>query len=212
MEKSEVRVLKKVDLINPVFVDLTSSLWSPVNAVGHLLVERTQAEKVGELYSPYFPDYVSSGETGLCTLPKLEFYATKDVSPNLLILLGEQHADSNDVYAYYDVSETALNYAVTEGCKIFTSCAIFRSKRAEDRVYVAGTTSKEATSLSEKLGDKPFPFGKIIGQTGPLLGLAKAQGYKVLSILGSIKGDQEDENIMNILLDRLIKAIKLTLV
>jgi proteasome assembly chaperone (PAC2) family protein len=212
LEKSEVRVLKKVDLTNPVFVDLTSSLWSPVNAVGHMLVERTRAEKVGELYSPYFPDYVTSGDTGLCTLPKLEFYAAEGVSPNLLIFLGEQHADPNDVYAYYDVSEAALNYAIAKGCKIFASCAIFRSKRAEDRVYVAATTSQEATSLSEKLGDKPFPFGKIIGQMGPLLGLAKVQGYKVLSILGSIKGDQEDENMANILLDRLVKAIELTLV
>jgi proteasome assembly chaperone (PAC2) family protein len=138
----------------------------------------------------------------------LELYASTTVSPNLLILLGEQHADPNDVYAYYDVAETALNYGILKGCKMFVSCAVFRSRKAEDRVYVAATTSQEA----EKLGDKPFPFGRIISQTGPLLGLAKVEGFRIISILGSIKGNQDDESLSDILLDRLIKVLDLTLV
>ncbi|MCJ7634281.1 hypothetical protein MUP77_18060, partial [Candidatus Bathyarchaeota archaeon] len=96
MEKSEIHITKTIELVNPVFIDLTAHTGSPVQIVGLTLLEKSRAEKVGELYSPYFPDYVFSKESGLCYLPMLELYASTTVSPNLLILLGEQHADPND--------------------------------------------------------------------------------------------------------------------
>ena len=212
MEKSEIHITKNIELVNPVFIDLTSHTGSPVHIVGQTLLEKSRAEKVGELYSPYFPNYVVSGESGLYNLPKLELYASKSVLPNLLILLGEQNIDPNDVYAHYDVAEAAFNFGVLKGCKTFVSCAVFRSQKSEDRVYVAATTSKEASALAEKLGDKPFPFGRIISQTGPLLGLAKVGGFRIISILGSVKGSQDDESLPDVLFDRLIKVLDLTLV
>lgn len=212
MEKSEIHITKTIELLNPVFIDLTSHIGSAVHIVGQMLLEKSRAEKIGELYSPYFPDYVASRESGLCYLPMLELYASTSVSPNLLVLLGEQHADPNDVYAYYDVAETAFKYGVLKGCKTFISCSVFRSRKAEDRVYVAATISQEASALAEKLGDKPFPFGRIVGQTGPLLGLAKVEGFGIISILGSVKGSQDDESLPDIILDRLIKVLDLTLV
>ncbi len=212
MEKTEIYITKAIQLVNPVFIDLTSHTGSPVHIVGQRLLDKLRAEKVGELYSPYFPNYVTSEESGICNLPKLELYASTIVSPNLLILLGEQNIDSNDVYAYYDVAEAAFNFGVLKGCKTFASCNVFRSRKAEDRVYVAATTSQEASTLAEKLGDKPFPFGRIISQTGPLLGLAKIGGFRVISILGSIKGSQDDDSLPDLLLDRLIKVLELTLV
>lgn|GEM_PF-2566327 len=212
LEKSQVHILRDVKLADPVFVDLASSPRSPVYAVGQMLVGRTRAEKVGELYSPYFLDYVASGNAGLCSLPRLEFYASTSVSPNLLILLGEQHANPDDVYAYYDVAEAALDYGVLQGCKAFISCVVFRSRRAEDIIHVAATTSQEASALAEKLGGKPFGLGRIVSQMGPLLGLAKARGFKVMSILGPLKGRPGDEAMANILLDRLVKALDLALV
>jgi proteasome assembly chaperone (PAC2) family protein len=177
-----------------------------------MLVDRLRAEKAGELYSPYFPDYVISGGSGLCHLPRLEFHASTRVSPNLLILLGEQHANPDDPYAYYDVAETALDYGVLKGCKAFTSCSVFRSQRAEDRIYVAATTSQEASSLAEKLGVKPFRFGRIVSQMGPLLGLAKARGFEAICILGALRGGPYDEGLASLLFDHLVKALGLTLV
>lgn len=212
MEKSQVRILKEVEMANPVFVDLTSHPGSPIHAVGQMLLERSRAEKVGELYSPYFSDYVISGNSGLCHLPRLEFYASARVSPNLLILLGEQHANPEEVYAYYDVAETALDHGVLQGCRTFASCAVFRSRRVEDRIYVAATTSDEAASLAEKLGSKPFSLGRIVGQMGPLLGLAKTRSFRVICILGSLKGGPEDGAMASILFDGLVKALELTIV
>lgn len=212
MEKSEIHIIKEILLENPVFIDLTSHPDLPVHLVGQTLIEKSRAENVGELYSPYFQDYVISGESGLCSIPKLEFFASKHVSPNLLMLLGDQHSQPDDVYAYYDVAEKALEYGVLKGCKTFVSCAVFRSHKAEDRIYIAATTSQEASILAEKLGDNSFPFGKIINQTGPLLGLAKIRGFKIISILGLIKGGPEDESLPNILLDRLVKVLDLMLV
>jgi len=211
MDKSQVRALQEVSLTDPVFIDLTSHQGSPIHAVGQMIVERSRAEKVGELYSPFFPDYVMSGDSGLCSLPRLEFYASTKVSPNLLILLGEPHANPDDVYAYYDVAEAALDYGVLQGCKAFTSCSIFRSRRAEERIYVAATTFQEASSLAEKLGCKPFGFGRIVSQMGPLLGLAKIRGFKVICVLGPLRGDPGDEALGNLLFDRLVKALGLTL-
>lgn len=180
--------------------------------VGQMLLERSRAEKVGELHSPHFPDYVISGNSGLCHLPRLEFYTSTGVSPNLLILLGEQHANPDDVYAYYDVAETALDYGVLQGCKTFASCSVFPSRRAENRIYVAATTSDEAASIAEKLGGKPFSFGRIVSQMGPLLGLAKARSFRVICILGPLKGGPEDGAMASILFDSLVKALELTIV
>ena len=138
--------------------------------------------------------------------------ASESVAPNLLILSGEQNANPDDVYAYYNVAEKALDYGVQQGCKMFTSCAVFRSRRAEDTIYVAATTSEEASVLAEKLSGKPFGFGRIVSQMGPLLGLAKVHGFKVVSILAPLKGGSQDEALASILLDRLVKALSLTLV
>lgn len=212
MDKSMVHILQEVNLTDPIFLDLTSHLGSPIHVIGQTLVERSRAEKVGELYSPYFPDYAISGNSGLCHLPRLEFYASASVVPNLLILLGEQHADPNDVHAYYDVAEAALDYGVLQGCKTFAACGVFRSRRAINRIYVAATTPEEASSLAERLGCSPFTFGRIVSHTGPLLSLAKMRGFKVLCILGSLKGGPEDEVLSSILLDGLVKALELTMV
>jgi len=212
LDKSQIRVVQEVSLTNPTFVDLTSHLGSPIHAVGQMLVERSRAEKVAELYSPFFPDYVVSGTSGVCDLPRLEVYASARVSPNLLVLLGDQHANPDDVYAYYDVAETVLEYGVRQGSKTFASCAVFRSRRAEDRVYVAATTSEEASSLAERLGGKPFSFGRIVSQMGPLLGLARVRGFRIICVLGPLKGGPEDEAMASILFDRLTKALELTMV
>ncbi len=212
MDKSKVQTTKSIELENPVFIDLASSKRSPVHLVGQALIERMRAEKVAELYSPYFPDYVSSNESGICNIPHLEFYASRSVLPNILLLVGESRANNDDVYANYDIAEAALDYGISNGCKTFLSCSIFRSQRAEERVYIAASSAQEATFLAEKLGDKPFPFGRIFSQTGPLLGMAKIEGFKVISILGSIKGNPEDSDLPEILLDRILRVVDLSLV
>lgn len=212
LDKSRVQTTRSIELENPVFIDLTSSKRSPVHVVGQALIERVRAEKIAELYSPYFPDYVDSNESGICSIPRLEFYASKHVLPNVLLLVGELQADNDDVYANYDIAKAALDYGVLNGCKTFLSCSVFRSQRAVERIYVAAGSAQEASVLAEKLGDKPFPFGRIFGQMGPLIGMAKIEGFRVVSILGSIKGDSEDADLPDILLDRLLRAVDLSLV
>jgi uncharacterized protein len=212
LDKSRVQTTRNIELENPVFIDLTSSKRSPVHLVGQALIDRMRAEKIAELYSPYFPDFVSSNESGICSIPRLEFYASKQVLPNVLLLVGELQASNDDVYANYDIAKAALDYGILNGCKTFLSCSIFRSQRAVERVYVAATSAQEASVLAEKLGDKPFPFGRIFSQTGPLLGMAKIEGFKAVSILGSIKGDSEDADLPEILLDRILRVVDLSLV
>ena len=212
MDKSRVETTRNIELEKPVFIDLTSPERSPVHLVGQALIDRMRAEKIAELYSPYFPDFVSSNESGICSIPKLEFYASKQVLPHILLLVGELQASNDDVYANYDIAKAALDYGILNGCSTFLSCSIFRSQRATERVYIAATDAQEASVLAEKLGDKPFPFGRIFSQTGPLLGMAKIEGFKVVSILGSIKGDSEDADLPEILLDRILRVVDLSLV
>jgi hypothetical protein len=47
---------------------------------------------------------------------------------------------------------------------------------------------------------------------GPLLGLAKARGFRVISILGPLQSSPEDETLPEILLDVLAEALELKLV
>jgi proteasome assembly chaperone (PAC2) family protein len=212
LDRSFVRILGSVTLREPVFVDLTAFQGSPVQSTGQILIEKSRADKIGELYSPYFEDYVTVASSGLSSLPKIEFHASSNVTPNLLILTGEQNADPNDVYANYEIAETVLDYSVAQGCKTFVSCTVFRSRRAKDAVYVASATSSEASVLAERLGVKTFGFGRIVSQMGPLLGLAKARGFRVISILGPLKSSPEDETLPGILLDVLAEALELKLI
>jgi proteasome assembly chaperone (PAC2) family protein len=212
LDRSFVRILGKVNLIEPLFIDLTAFQGSPVQSMGLVLIEKSRADKIGELYSPYFEDYVTVGSSGLSSLPKIEFHASNSVTPNLLVLTGEQSADPNDVYAHYEIAETVLDHAIALGCKTFISCTVFRSRRAKDAIYVASTTSREASGLAERLGAKTFSFGRIVSQMGPLLGLARARGFKVMSILGPLKSSAEDEALPGILLDVLAEALELKLV
>jgi len=45
---------------------------------------------------------------------------------------------------------------------------------------------------------------------GPLLGLAKAHSFRVICILGSLKGGPEDGAMASILFDSLVKVLELT--
>jgi proteasome assembly chaperone (PAC2) family protein len=209
LDRTVIRLFEKLPLKDPVFIDLSSEAGSATYAVGLTLLDNTGAEKIGEVYSPYLPDYAISEESGLCHLPRLDIYAATKVTPNLLILSGAENLDPDNVQAHYELAETILKNATEMGCKRFITCTAIRSKKAEEKIYIAATSSAETTQITERHGGKPFSLGRIMIPTGPLLGLAKTSGLRVLCIIGIIAEDQTEEETAQLLYDYLVGALEL---
>jgi proteasome assembly chaperone (PAC2) family protein len=189
-------------------VDLSASSDSPVHMVCGALIERARAEKVGELYSPYFPDKVISDETGLCRLPRLEIYASDRFTPNLIIVAGDPDLDNGDTEAHYEVAEALLNYAEEVGCRRAVACAAIRRRNAGEAVYVAASNPAVASSAAERLGGKPLSLGRITSPTGPLLGLAKLRGLDALCVvvvLGEGAGREAAATMLGSYLDNILE-------
>ncbi len=207
MDRSTIRLLKKVKLREPILVDLSSEAGSATHAIGLALLETTEAEKIGEVYSPYLPDCAIAEESGLCHLPRLELHAATKVTPNLLILSGTEHLDQDNVQAHYELAETILRQAIRMGCKRLVTCTTMRSKRAEEKIYIAATNAAEANKVTEEHGGKPFELGRVTLPTGPLLGLAKIHGLQVLCIIGMAE-DRTDNETAQLLYNYLLETLE----
>ena len=209
MDRTLIRLFQEKTFRDPVFIDLSSEAGTAPYEVGITLLENTRAERIGEVYSPHLPDYAISEESGLCHLPRFDIYAATKVTPNLVILTGAEHLDPDDVQAHYELADIILKNATAMGCRRFATCTAIRSKKAEEKIYIAATNSAETIQITERHGGKPFSLGRIMIPTGPLLGLARTNGHKVLCIIGIIAEDQTEEETAQLLYDYLVGALEL---
>jgi len=184
MKTSEIRLLSKPKLNDPVFILGLSEQQGINSIVARALIEHTRAEKFAELYSPHFPDYVIAEETGLCHLPRYDLYASELFDPNIVIMSGDAGPSPDDGQAHYEVFNTTLGFARELGCRRFLSFGSFQAEKAEDKIYVAATTGRLVSSVTGKLGGKPFAKGRIDGLIGMILGLARVQGFPAICVLG----------------------------
>ncbi|MEM2094461.1 MAG: PAC2 family protein [Candidatus Bathyarchaeia archaeon] len=208
MDKTTIRIFRKLKLEDPVFIDLTAPEGTPVYALAQVLIDSTQAEKIGEVYSPNLPDYVVAEQSGICHLPRLEIYAAAQLTPGLLILTGTDQLDQENVQAYYELADTILKCAIELECRKVVACTTMRSKKAEERIYIAATDTAETKEIVGKHGGKPFMLGRITLPMGPLLGLAKIHGLKVLCIIGMITEDSTFSEVTQLLYDYLIAILE----
>jgi proteasome assembly chaperone (PAC2) family protein len=206
LEITQIRTTKQVTLSKPILLDFSAEAESPISIIAQTLLQDLKAEKIAEVYSPYLPDYAVAEETGLCHLPRLDIYAVSNVAPNLLIITGEEDLDPDDFRAHYEFAEAILDYSTKMGCQRLITGTAIRSRRAQERIYVAATTSSEAAKTAEKFGGKPFSLGRINIPTGPLIGMAKIRGYRVLCIIATLDEQTKFEEITSLLYDYIIRV------
>ena len=207
MNKSEIKLLSKPELSNPVFVEGLSSFNGIGPIVTRMLIEHTKAEKFAELYSPYFPDYAIAEDDGLCHLLRYEFYTNERFQPNHIILAGTVRPMPEDTVAHYEVFHLIFNFAKEMGCKRFITFGNFATSKMEREIYIASTSEKLSKSITKKLGGKIFSKGGIDGLVGMLLGLARLQNLSGFCILGASPGDAPYETMASPAFEYLLRAL-----
>ena len=207
MKNSEIVSLSKPNLETPIFVEGLSSFDGLGQRVTQMFIEHSKAEKFAELYSPYFPDFITAGDDGLCYLPRYEFYTNDNFHPNTILMTGDVQPLPEYTPAYYDVFGTAFNFAVECGCRRFVTFGNFLSRKLEREIYVTSTSSTLSKTLVEKLGGKLFSKGRIDGLIGMILGLARLHNLEGICILGASTEGTPFETMASPVFDYLLKIL-----
>lgn len=207
MDKPYFRLLSSPKLEEPVFVAGLLGFGAVGNTASRMLIDAVHAELFAELYTPWFPDYVTVEKDGICRVPHYEFYAADKNKPQLIILTGNAQPPSEDIKAYYELCDTILTFAEQHGCKFLITLDGMSTPKPTSEVYVAATSPKLASETAEK-GAAVYGHGKILGAPGLLLGLAKNRGLKGVCLLGVISDIKEDKEAASSVYSLLEKVLK----
>jgi len=209
MNKPYLRILKKPKLIKPTFIGGLPGFGNVGKIAAELLLEFTGAKKFAELYSPYFPDYVIIDKSGICRLPRYEFYSCQMSDPNLIIAIGDLQPFYNESRAHHVLCTITFDLALKLGCRqviTLEGCPV--STPEPGKIYIAATSEQMAAALAGKAASI-YEEGQIIGAAGLLLGLAKLQGIPGVCILGQTTGMIPDRQVALSVFRYLVRVLEL---
>jgi len=206
MDKSYLRKLSSPPLENPFFVQGLPGFGNVGRIAAHLLIKFFDAKLFAELYSPFFPDYVSIDSQGICHLPRYEFYYAPMEKNNLVIMTGEIQPSFDDVVAHYRVCEEVIDFVETLGCHFIITMGGIPITEDKTQVYIAATSPRLATEFMEK-GAVIYSKGRIVGGTGLTLALAKEKNLEGVSLLGTTTGFKADREAGFLVFKFLMKAL-----
>ncbi|MCD6367846.1 MAG: proteasome assembly chaperone family protein [Candidatus Aenigmarchaeota archaeon] len=193
--KTTIKVLKKIKPNNPILIEGLPGIGYVGRIAAQYLIEKLGAEKIAELYSPYFfPFVVLHGPVG--NVLKNEFYYWKNPKGrDLIILIGDSQCSDASPKGYYDIAEKILDFCEELGVKEIFTLGGFGSGEIEDMkdIEVLGAvTHEELVEKYEKYGidfrSSSQRVGMIVGATGLLLGLGKERGMKGVCLMGETTG------------------------
>ncbi|MEM3440933.1 MAG: PAC2 family protein [Candidatus Bathyarchaeia archaeon] len=206
MDKPYLREIFKPALENPVFVQGLPGFGNVGRIAAHLLTKFCSAKLFAELYSPYFPDYVSVSSKGICLLPKYEFYFAPMEKNNLVIMTGDMQPSFDDVVAHYHVCSEIVDFIEKLGCHFVVTLGGVPMLEDKPQVYVAATSPRLAAAFMEK-GAVIYSKGRIVGGTGLTLALARERGMEGVCLLGSTLGFKADRGAGFLVFKFLMKVL-----
>lgn len=208
MDEPYFRLLFSPKLEEPVFVAGLPGFGAVGNIASRMLIDSSHAELFAELYTPWFPDRVTVGKDGICTVPHYEFYAADKEKPHFIILTGNAQSPSEDIKAHYELCDTILTFTKQHGCKFLITLDGVPTPKPAGEVYVAATSSKLAGEVAEK-GAAVYEQGRILGVTGLLLGFAKNRRLKGVCLLGATSSLTEGREAALSVYNLLKKIVKI---
>jgi uncharacterized protein (TIGR00162 family) len=206
MDKPYFREISVPVLENPVFVQGLPGFGNVGKIAAHLLIKFCGAKLFAELYAPYFPDYVSVDSSGICRLPKYEFYAAPMERNDFIIMTGDVQPSFEDVVAHYELCGEVLDFIVKYGCSLLITMGGVPAIESTGQVYVAATSPRLAVEFMEK-GAVIYGKGRIVGATGLMLGMAKERGLDGICLLGATTGFKADRGAGFSVFKFLMKAL-----
>lgn len=206
MDKPYFREIFTPVLENPIFVQGLPGFGNVGKIAAHLLIKFCGAKPFAELYAPYFPDYVSVDSSGVCRLPKCEFYAAPMEKNDFIIMTGDTQPSFEDVLAHYEMCSEILDFALRHNSSLIITMGGLPTSENTTHVYVAATSPRLATEFMEK-GAILYSKGRIAGATGLLLGMAKERGIDGVCLLATTTGFKADRGAGFSVFKFLMKAL-----
>lgn len=177
-------------------------------AVDHL-IEQLDAEKVFEIYSPYFPPQVMVNEESTVKLVNNEIYIAKANGNDIVLLAGDHQSTSTE--GHYELGNIYMDIAEELSVsRIFTLGGFPTGQLTHvDEVMGAANDLDMVTELKEfEVTFKPNePGGGIVGASGLLLGLSKFKNIKAACLMGLTSGYLVDPKSAQSLLALLSKIL-----
>ena len=111
MKDTFIKLLKDVDLNEPILIEALPGIGHVGKLVAEHLIHELQAEKFAELYSPSFPPQVFVDENGIIEPMKNEFYYLKSAGVDqrdYIILVGNTQGLSPE--GQYDICGAFIDF------------------------------------------------------------------------------------------------------
>jgi len=206
MDKSYFLQISNPVLEKPIFVQGLPGFGNVGKIAAHLLIKFCGAKPFAELYSPSFPDYVSVNSSGICRLPRYEFYAAPMEKNDFIIMTGDTQPSFDDVVAHYSLCGEILDFVEKQGCSLIVTIGGAPITEEKTQVYVAATSPTLALEFMEK-GAVIYSKGRVVGATGLVLGLAKERNLEGVCLLGATTGFRADRGAGFSVFKFLMKAL-----
>jgi len=201
--RSIIHVDRDPRLRDPILVSGLPGIGLVGNIAVVHIIRMLNAEKFGEVYSPYFQDVAFSSVQGSFRRPTIEFHACSLPSSDrdLIILYG--NAQPLTSYGQYEVSEKIMDHARELGCKVVVSLAGLRRDYVGEHPQVFGIASDFETMDQALLkGVNPLQ-GEVYGMAGLLVGLAGLKEMHGLCLLAETLGMYPDPPAARAVLEKL---------
>lgn len=171
--------LKNVKFKEPVMIEGLPGMGNVAKITIDFIIESLKADKVYEISSYGFPNFVFVNEKGLTELPKVEIYHKKIKGKDFFLVSGDtQPIDEESSYEFCD--KLLDLFQEFNGKEVITLGGIgLEEPPKHPKVYCSGT-DKTVVDKFKINGIKSAEgvVGPIIGVSGLLLGLAKIRGMK----------------------------------
>ncbi|MFH1211517.1 MAG: PAC2 family protein [Candidatus Woesearchaeota archaeon] len=181
-----INYLKKgIKTKNPIFIEGLPGIGNVGKVSADFLIDELKAEKIIEITSDTFPNYVFVEQNNLVKLPKISMYFKKVKNQDFLLMTGD--IQPTDESASYALTENILDILEKHGVKkIITLGGIGLNDIPKNpKVFCTGNSQDFIEEFRKiKASNKLYGIvGPIIGVTGLLLGMGAKKNMKAVALL-----------------------------
>lgn len=189
-----IQVKEDVELDRPIMLVGLPGVGHVGKLVLDHILEKFEAEKIVEIYSPSFPPQVLVDEKSSIRLVSNAFYTCKAGETDLLLLGGDQQSATNE--GHYELCEIYLDIAEKYGVsRIYTLGGFPTGQLTHTEEVIGAVNNIDLIEYLEEHGvifRENEPGGGIVGASGLLLGLGKFRHIDAACLMGLTSGYMVD--------------------
>lgn len=213
--ETEIDVYEKPELEDAVLIEGLPGIGNVGRIAVEYLIEKLDAEKIGELHSPHFMPFVLIHDDEV-NLMKLDFYYWKNDAGNDLVFLTGDTQASDDSIGHFEIADKVIDFCKDIGVNRVITLGGFKTgdvqKEMEEENEILGAVTHK--DIIENFEDFDINFeettskiGMIVGATGLLLGMAKRKDIDGMALMAETAGfpivtdPKAAESLLNVLKD-----------